>query len=304
MTRPIPTSPTSTGRQTPTLLRVAGRVVAEHHDGTGLEPRLAPRPHLHPVSTLAGTVVTETRPADHPHHLGVGVAVPDAGGTNFWGGRTFVRDQGPTWLDDHGAQLHRAWSRRHAEEHTELISWQSRDGEEVIAEERRTRALALDERAWTLVLDVGLRNVCGGELRLASPAVKGRPGAGYGGFFWRAPRAALPPRCLGPGVEGESALHGSTAAWLALLGARDDGARWTLVFTMPGEERDPWFLRAGEYPGVGTALAWDRPRSIGAGEVLRRRVVTVVADGHPSPAELERLAATARERAADPGEAG
>ncbi|WP_229900536.1 DUF6807 family protein, partial [Streptomyces capoamus] len=59
------------------VLRVAGRPVGRYVTRPELPARLAPRPYLHPVTTLAGTAVTEVGPADHAHHLGVGVAVPD-----------------------------------------------------------------------------------------------------------------------------------------------------------------------------------------------------------------------------------
>lgn len=83
------------------VLRCAGRPVARYVLRPAPAPRLAPRPYLHPVSTLAGTPVTELMPEDHVHHLGAGVAVPDVAGRNFWGGRTFVAGRGPTELDDH-----------------------------------------------------------------------------------------------------------------------------------------------------------------------------------------------------------
>jgi len=88
------------------VLKAAGRPVGRYVTSHRLPARLSPRPYLHPVTTLAGTAVTELTPADHTHHLGVGVAVPDVEGHNFWGGRTYVRDQGPTELDNHGAQHH------------------------------------------------------------------------------------------------------------------------------------------------------------------------------------------------------
>jgi hypothetical protein len=80
-----------------------------------LAARLSPRPYLHPLTTLGGATVTELMPADHRHHLGVGVAVPDVAGRNFWGGRTFVRDQGPTELDNHGQQRHLRFTRSAAD---------------------------------------------------------------------------------------------------------------------------------------------------------------------------------------------
>ena len=80
--------------------------MAEYADGRGLDPTLAPRPHLHPVRTLSGTPVTDARPSDHPWHLGLSVALPDVDGANFWGGPTYLRGRGYTWRDDHGRIEH------------------------------------------------------------------------------------------------------------------------------------------------------------------------------------------------------
>src|SRR5690606_31274082 len=63
-----------------TPLVVGGVPVAEYVTSPDLPLTAAPRPYLHPVRTLGGAVVTEIRPADHPHHLGAGVAVTDLGG--------------------------------------------------------------------------------------------------------------------------------------------------------------------------------------------------------------------------------
>jgi hypothetical protein len=88
----------------PVRLQVDGREVADYVWRSDLPASTAPRPFLHPVRTLAGTVVTDARPHSHTHQLGISIAAPDIGGRNFWGGRTFVAGHGPAWLDDHGAR--------------------------------------------------------------------------------------------------------------------------------------------------------------------------------------------------------
>ncbi|GAB3442864.1 hypothetical protein GCM10027570_10420 [Streptomonospora sediminis] len=281
-------------------LRCGGGVVAEWADGTGVEPHLSPRPYLHPVRTRAGTIVTEIRPDDHLHHLGVGVAVPDVNGSSFWGGTTFVRDRGPVLLDDHGRQEHRGWESVGDNRLVERLAWVGRDGGELLSEVRETAAWEVDERMWAL--DLRTRLLAGDcDLEMNSPATKGRPGAGYGGFFWRAPKHARPPRVLGPGAEGEEALHESCAPWVALQGGADSGgAPWTLVFAAAGAVADPWFVRAGEYPGVGGSLAWRRPLRVSAHTAVERRVITLVADGHPAPADLAARVESARARLGAP----
>ncbi|MFJ8359442.1 PmoA family protein [Streptomyces sp. NPDC093984] len=257
------------------VLRVAGRPVGRYVIRPELPARLSPRPYLHPVTTLAGTVVTELSPADHTHHLGVGVAVPDVEGHNFWGGRTFVRDQGPTELDNHGSQRHTAFQLRDPDGFVEELRWVA-GGADLLRERRTVAATELTDDAWALDLTFSLTNVTSGELSIGSPATNGRPGAAYGGFFWRARKESGAPDVFTADKEGEADVHGRSADWLALA-----GSTWTLVFAGATDDtrRDPWFVRTEEYPGVGSSLAHDERLPVPPGETVVRRVVTVVADG-------------------------
>lgn len=284
---PAPASGSEPGR-VPVPLLVAGRQVARYVVRPELDGRLSPRPHLHPVTTLAGTAVTETGPADHPHHLGVSVAVPDVEGHNFWGGRTYVRDRGPVELANHGVQRHSAFPLCGGDGFVEELRWTTGAGDDLLSERRTVAALELSGTAWALDFTFALTNVSGRPLSIGSPATNGRPGAAYGGFFWRAPKEAAPPRVLTATAEGEDAVHGSRADWLAL-----SGASWTLVFAgvTAATRRDPWFVRAGEYPGVGSSLAHDERLAVAPGGTLVRRTVTVVVDGRP---DRDGVAALAR----------
>ncbi|GAA4797957.1 PmoA family protein [Streptomyces ziwulingensis] len=263
-----------TGTDSP-VLRVAGRPVGRYVIRPELPARHSPRPYLHPVTTLTGTPVTEFSPADHPHHLGVGVAVPDVEGHNFWGGRTYVRDQGPTELDNHGSQRHTGFPLRDPDGFVEELRWVA-DGTELLRERRTVAATALTDRAWALDFTFSLTNITSRPLTLGSPATNGRPGAAYGGFFWRARKEAAAPDVLTAAAEGEAAVHGHRADWLALV-----GSTWSLVFAgATGRTReDPWFVRTEEYPGVGSSLAHGSRLEVAAGDTAVRRVVTVVADG-------------------------
>jgi hypothetical protein len=227
------------------------------------------------VTTLAGATVTELSPADHLHHLGVGVAVPDVEGHNFWGGRTYVRDRGPTELDDHGAQRHGSFQLRDPDGFVEELRWMA-SGRELLRERRTVAATELTAHAWALDFTFSLTNVCGAALSIGSPATNGRPGAAYGGFFWRARKEDRAPDVFTADTEGEAAVHGARADWLALA-----GAGWTLVFAGATDVTrcDPWFVRTAEYPGVGSSLAFAERLPVPAGETVVRRIVTVVADG-------------------------
>ena len=262
----------------PTILRLAGTAVARYADGDGLDPTLAPRPHLHPVRTLAGTAVTDACPADHRWHLGVSVAVQDVDGTNFWGGRTYVRGHGYQWRDDHGRIVRREWRERAADHLDERLDWIGRDGEVLLAESRTLRARAVPvPGAWRLDLAFTLRNVAGRPMALGSPATNGRDRAGYGGFFWRLPAHDGSLTVFTAGAAGEEAVHGTISRWIAVTAADPGGREWSVVIEHD-EPRDPWFVRVADYPGVGAALAWDTPVDLGPGDDLRRAFGAVIVD--------------------------
>ncbi len=268
------------------VLHAGGVPVARYVWRPDLPVTDSPRPYLHPVRTLAGTPVTEFRPDDHVHHLGASVAVGDVGGANFWGGRTYVTGQGPTWLDNHGEQRHTGFARQSGSGFVETLDWLGPDGRTLVREQRTVEARPAGPGGWALDVTFVLTNVTGRSFTIQSSATKGRAGAGYGGFFWRAPKAPDQPRVFTADAEGEDAVHGSTARWLALAGRSPTGQPWTLAFVQP-DDADPWFVRVVEYPGVGPALAWDRPLPVDT--AVTRRVVTLVLDGHPGRNELARL---------------
>ncbi|WP_377272370.1 PmoA family protein [Peterkaempfera sp. SMS 1(5)a] len=279
---------------TGTVLRCAGRAVARYVHRPELPPEVSPRPYLHPVRTLGGAVVTELMPVDHLHHLGVSLAVPDVSGANFWGGRTYVRDQGPTELDNHGRQLHLGWRRRTSGHLREDLGWQDRAGRRLLGEERELAARPLSDTAWLLELRSTLHNTSGAPLSLGSPATNGRPGAGYGGWFWRAPATSRDLLVRTADGEGEQAAHGSRSRWLALAGTDPNGLDWTVLLVHDGT--DPWFLRVAEYPGVGCSLAWEQRLPVLPGAPVVRRIAAVVADGRLTRAQASALAEDPRLR--------
>ncbi|GAA4458867.1 PmoA family protein [Phytohabitans houttuyneae] len=258
-------------------LQVAGRVVAEYAVEPEVDPKHGPRPYLHPVRTLGGVAVTDTLPEDHRWHLGVSVAVQDVNGTNLWGGRTYVRGAGYTWLDDHGRIAHDEWltplssAGDGGSRLAERLRWLDPSGRTLLVEERTVQASPAG-LGWTLDFAFTLTAPEGSDVTLGSPATNGRPGgAGYGGFFWRL--APGVPEVFTSTVEGEEKCNGSADEWLAVR-----GAGYTLVFRgIEGDDR--WFVRAADYPGVCAALAWERPLTIPAGGTLSRRYSVVIADG-------------------------
>ncbi|TDO93289.1 DUF6807 family protein [Enemella evansiae] len=284
-----------TGRDTVLAEAGAGRrgPLLTVQSGAGSVPDSAPRPFLHPVRTRAGVELTARRPADHDWHLGLGFTVPDAAGTNFWGGGSYRPGAGYQWLDDHGVQRLDALL-QDPEELTMLLSWLDRDGEPVLRERRTMACLPIDGDCWELRLHTELE--ADRPIPLGSPGSSGRAGAGYGGWFWRLP-ACREITVRTPDGAGERAVNGSRAPWLAwhatFLGTPGATGPATIVLA-PGDEQtaaDPWFVRTGDYPGIGSAVAWERPALVEPGRRFIRSARAVIADGELDPADaMGRLA--------------
>ncbi|MFJ5693709.1 DUF6807 family protein [Arthrobacter sp. NPDC093125] len=294
------------------------RPLAVQRTGARLNPELSPRPYLHPVTTLDGVAVTDHLPADHPWHLGAGFALPDVNGNNFWGGKTYTREAGtyvsrpdhgriellPAAVEDVSAGTDTASGGHSAVRagasgsghDARQLRWLGADGQPLLTELRTLGSVILGERVWRLDLRTELTAVV--DVSLGSPGSNGAAGSGYGGFFWRLP-ACGGARIFTSDAEGEPAVHGSVAPWLAwtadfgeVPGIRA-GQTATLVFRAPAEAADPWFVRCSGYPAVGSALAWDKPVALKAGESLSRSLSVWVCDGQLSPAAVESLVASA-----------
>ncbi|MCB7135326.1 DUF6807 family protein [Cellulosimicrobium marinum] len=258
------------------VLRHGELRLARYQQGDRIPPVHAPRAHLHPVHTLAGVPLTDAGPVDHRHHYGASMAVPDVNGTSYWGGRTFVAEVGPTLLPNHGRQVSHALLVDPVEQHLlhDAVRWHDEHGVPQLEEQRRLDARVLDDETWVLDWTSTLRAERG-ALVIGSPATNGRPGAGYGGFFWRLPVASA-THVLSVGGPGEAAAHGSSSPWVAFVQDHPTHAT-TLVLVQHGVPR-PWFLRAAEYPGAGPALAWDAPLTIAAGSSVDTGAAAVLVD--------------------------
>jgi hypothetical protein len=249
--------------------------VAECPDTPDVDIRLAPRPFLHPVRTLGGTTVTEAYPQDHPWHLGVSVTMQDVDGINIWGGRTYVRDEGYIWREDHGRVISDGRTPVPGG-YTENLRWCD-GGDRLLLREQRSVTAGPAPHGWRLSFSYALSTPAEAEVTIGSPATNGRTGgAGYGGFFWRATSGsavAFTPSGTEP--------HGSTDPWLALT--VDDA--YTLVFTgLSGADR--WFARTGDYNGVCAALAYEHPLTVKPDTPLTRQITVLVADGPLTPTQI------------------
>ncbi|MEU8609457.1 PmoA family protein [Actinoplanes sp. NPDC048791] len=246
--------------------------VAEYVTEPEVDPLNGPRPYLHPVRTLAGVEVTDVLPEDHQWHLGVSVAMQDVNGVNLWGGRTYVRDQGYTWLDDHGRIIHAQWLAQAADSFSERLLWLGPQDETLLTETRTVAARAVP-LGWELSFSYELSTIQ--PVTLGSPATNGRPGgAGYGGFFWRATPG--PTTTFTASRTGEESVNGSDEPWVALTGP----GPYTLVFRGLSDD-DRWFVRtgAGGYNGVCAALAFEKTVTVTPDAPLSRSLTILVADG-------------------------
>lgn len=253
--------------------------LATHCTGREQPAASAPRPYLHPVRSLAGAIVTEAAPADHPHHLGLSIAFSDVNGTNFWGGSTFTAASGPMLLANHGTQVLQGWKSTASEE-SGGVSWRSDSGGELAVERRHLEYFAHPEPGtWSLSLSSVIRPAAGVEqLEVSSSAVKGRAGAGYGGIFWRFPQGSSGPLVLSDAGSGADAAHGSRSPWLAVT-MRIDGGTVSVVLAQDPERPLPWFIRAEGYLGAGPAVAWSEPARAGHNTPLRLGLHAVIHDG-------------------------
>lgn len=291
-----PAAPGSPVRWTPdgeaVVLRYGDLRLARYQQGDRIPAVHAPRSYLHPVHTLAGVPLTDAGPVDHRHHYGASMAVADVNGTSYWGGRTFVADVGPTLLPNHGRQVSHALAVDPVEQHLlhDGVRWHDEHGVPQLEEDRRLDAWVLDDEAWVLDWRSTLRAERG-TLVIGSPATNGRPGAGYGGFFWRL-RSAASTTVLSAHGAGEESAHGSTSPWVAFV--QEQPSHTTTLLLVQHGEPLPWFLRAAEYPGAGPALAWDAPRTVPAGGTLETGARAVLVDRGLDPDEAAALAERVR----------
>ncbi|MFI9587693.1 PmoA family protein [Streptomyces sp. NPDC052236] len=258
-----------------------------------------PKPYLHPVRTLAGDVVTAYRPHDHRWHKGIQMTASHVSGQNFWGGGSYVRDQGYVDLPNIGTMRHEeftasetgaAGDRVHV---AQRLTWHTSAGEHWVDEQRELTVRDADETSWALEFATELTNVRGEPLVFGSPTTNGRPQAGYSGLFWRGPRAFTDGRVLaGNGQSGGPELMGRAAPWLAYTGRHDevDRASTLLFIDHPGNDKQAptrWFVREEPFAAVNPSIAFSQEVELAPGDTLRLRYRVVVADGEWDRARLE-----------------
>jgi hypothetical protein len=254
----------------------------------------SPKPYLHPIRTRAGHLVSLFRPWDHVWHKGIALSLPHVGEENFWGGPTYVHGQFYVQLENNGTQLHRRFTRMEQVDGTaELVhdlDWNTQDGAPWLTERRALSARLLSAEAWMLTFETELRNVSGADLAIGSPTTKGRENAGYGGLFWRGPRAFTGGRLVTAEGSGSGTdMRGQRHEWMGFAGRHDDvdGTSLVLMVDDPSNPHHPpqWFARSEEFACLNPAPFFSEELTIPQGEAVRFRYGVGIADADAEAAQ-------------------
>jgi hypothetical protein len=252
-----------------------------------MPPFEGPKPYLHPMRTLAGDVVTAYRPHDHRWHKGIQMTATDVSGENFWGGVTYVRDQGYVELPNVGTMRHEDLTVTGAG-FEQRLTWHTQAGAHWV-DERRAFTVAVESSSWVLGFETELTNVRGEPLVFGSPTTSGRELAGYTGLFWRGPRAFTDGSVIAADGQGGPEMMGEKASWLAYVGHHDEVDRSsTLLFVdHPDNGVTRWFVRNTPFPAVNPSFAFSDTLTVAPGDTLRLRYRVVVASGAWDRARVE-----------------
>jgi Family of unknown function (DUF6807) len=231
-----------------------------------------PCPAFHPIRSLDGDVVTGNRPHDHRWHKGLAMTASHLSEQNFWGGVSWVRDEGYQVLPNVGSLVHKSFPESGVQE----VDWITAVGEKWIDERRRfTAAVGADH--WSLTFGFELTNVRGEGLEFGSPTVFGREMAGYCGFFWRGPREFTGGTVLASDGQSGPEMMGRKASWLSFSSGHDEVDRAsTLLFRTDPEIPGEWFVRTEPYAVVNPSFAFFEPLVLPAGETLSLRYQLVI----------------------------
>lgn len=236
----------------------------------------APRPYAHPVCSLAGDVLTNFRPNDHPWHHGLSLTLTSVDGVNFWGGPSHRAADGYTWRDDHGTQLHRAWELLEARRLEETLDWCAGRSGAVLLRERRVLCTDVSDTGWSLRWSSELVNVSKRELTLGNyHSLGGLTGSHYTGLQFRGARDLLDDHgdsAIGMtaegGLAGEAGVHGVARRWMEWACQHDGSLRRTRIRFENSGGPLPWFVRA-KNPVAAFAFHREHSQSLGVGAALQ-----------------------------------
>ncbi|MDQ2826180.1 MAG: PmoA family protein [Actinomycetota bacterium] len=243
------------------------------------------RPHLHPVRTPAGHVLTRNAPDDHPWHHGLWFTIKFVNDENFWeeyDAYGVLRHQGPPTVtvgDDGGTEI------------AGSLHWIRPDRETVaIVEDRTVTYVPIDDGVYAIDLDTSL--VPATDVRLDRTPFT--TWGGYGGLTVRGPGDFVDTVLTLADGSTHDRITGTPSPWLDLSGTvTADGANalaGIALFDHPANRRHPvpfYASTRNETYGddgwsnfANAAFLWDEPMDLVAGETLRVQHRALVHDGH------------------------
>jgi hypothetical protein len=254
------------------------------------------KPHIHPLATPSGVVLTQVEPEDHPWQRGVWFVVKFVDGDNFWeeydpAGWGVQRHDG---RPDQTGAVRRAGGAGAGTIDGEL-DWIRPDRHTVAVRERRTlRHVPLGPDAYAVDWDVTLSARADAVLdRTPFMGIWG----GYSGLAFRGRADWHDTRLLlDDGVERDRVAP-QPSRWCDLSGTADGRQVGVCLLDHPDNPSYPVpfyaTCRAGDGYGTGwantvyPAFLWDGPRTLAAGQPLRFRYRLVVHDGAWDAARAE-----------------
>jgi hypothetical protein len=233
------------------------------------------KPHVHPLATLAGHVLTTAEPDDHPWQRGLWFSIKFVDGDNFW-----------EELPPYGVLRHVG---------DEVVEWIRPDRETVaLTEQRHLRHLDLGSGAYAIDW----------ESELVSPAdtvldrTEYTTWGGYGGLALRGrPDWTDTEIRLDDGRTRDRAVA-VESRWLDLTGIVDGAVVGITIHDHPTNARHPvpWYASTLAGPGYGdgwanfvnAAFLFHEPLGLAAGAPLSLRYRVVVHDGVAEDETIER----------------
>ncbi|MEV5676710.1 PmoA family protein [Streptomyces sp. NPDC052179] len=259
------------------------------------------KPYIHPLRTLAGSLVSGYRPSGHRWHKSMQVTAGLVSGENFCGANPCQEPEGGPWAEERtGSVRHDGFSRFVAAEDrlrfVERLTWLGSGGQERAAERRTIELHSVDptEGAWVLDWSLHLINVRDEPLRFGSATTADGELGGCTGLNWRGPRDFVGGDVLGPGALGGEGQAGaaqlmgvpaSEAPWIAFTAEHDEtDARSTLLFNHAPEiegavHSSHWYVSCEPIPSVALSWAFFDAFQLPPGESFGYRYRFVVADG-------------------------
>ena len=261
------------------------------------------RPHLHPVTTPAGHVLTCDAPADHPWHHALWFTIKYVDGDNFWeqmGGEGDLRTRAVQVVDAAAGPALEA-----------SIEWIRPSSDDVALRQRLTITAVDDtDPAWSVV-DVAVSLVADRDAELDRTPYT--TWGGYGGLTFRGRSDLVDTRFLRPDGATVAKLVGDRWPWIDVTGTVADPGHHDRVATVglaildgisPGEGPVPWYgsTRSVVYGNDGwsnflnAAFLWEGPQTLAAGDTMGFRYRVIAHDGEVDApaldAELARYRAT------------